>query len=116
MRKLLEDLVFIGAAEDTVTLFGKLWKLRTLTSEEHLEATSVTGNYETYSRIYALKMEILSRSLIEVDNIPLLDKNETSEFVKKLQPPVVNKLYDEYEKILKKQDDSLKDLNELKNS
>lgn len=115
MKKILEDLIFLGATTNEVTLFGKKWKLGTLSSEEHLEATNMTGQYETLSRIYALKLEILGRSLKEIDGVALDDKIETIGFVKKLQPPVVNKLYEEYEKLQQKQVESLNDINEIKN-
>jgi DNA-binding HxlR family transcriptional regulator len=115
MRKILQDLVFIGATEDTVKAFGRDWKLKTLTSEEHLEATNATGDFDTLTRIYALKMEILSRSLKGINDVELIDKNEAREVIKQLQPPIVNKLYEEYEKLQKKQNDSLSDLEEIKN-
>lgn len=115
MRKILQDLVFIGATEDIVKAFGKEWKLKTLTSEEHLEATNATGDFDPLSRIYALKMEILSRSLKSINEIELIDKGEAMEVVKQLQPPIVNKLYEEYEKLQKKQNESLSDLEEIKN-
>lgn len=115
MKKFLEDLIFLGAAEEIVTAFGKKWKLVTLTSEQHLEATSNTADYETLSRIYALKLEILGRSLKQIDDNILEDEKETLAFVKKLQPAVINKLYDEYEKLQQKQTDSLKELDEIKN-
>lgn len=115
MRKILEDLIFIGAAEDTILLYGKKWKLNTLTSQQHLDATSATSGYDTLSRIYALKMEILGRSLKGIDDIILDNEGETIEFVKKLQPQIVNKLFDEYEKLQQKQNESLNDLDEIKN-
>ena len=115
MKKFLEDLIFLGVAEDTVTVFGKKWTLKTLTSEEHLTATNNTSDYETLSRIYALKLEILARAIKSVENNQLTDLAETLEFVRKLQPIVVNKLYEEYEKLQQKQNETLNDLGEIKN-
>jgi len=116
MRKVLEDLIFIGAVKETVNLFGKQWALETLSSDQQIEVMTVTGNYDTLTRIYAIKLEILARSLKAVDDIPLTDVKENLEFIKKLQQPVVNKLYDEYEKIQQKQTESLKEIDEVKNS
>jgi hypothetical protein len=116
MRKILEDLIFLGAAEETVKLYGKDWTLRTLTSDEHLAATNATGEYDTLSRIYALKMEIVGRALKGVDDITITGVPEGLELVKRLQPPIVNKLYDEYEKLQQKQTESLSSLDEIKNS
>jgi viroplasmin and RNaseH domain-containing protein len=116
MNKILEDLIFLGAAKEDVSVFGKTWTLETLSSEKQLQATAATGNYDTLSRLYALKIEFLGRAIKAVDGTPLTDEAEVLEFVKKLQPIVVNKLYDEYEKIQNKQNESLKDLGEIKNS
>ena len=115
MKKVLEDLIFLGSATETVKVFGKEWKLKTLNSEEQLEVSNNTSGYETLSRIFALKLEILSRSVIEIDGVTLTEEDNLLEFFKKLQPVLINKLYDEYEKLQQKQADSLKDLDEIKN-
>lgn len=115
MRKVLEDLVFIGRVEKEVPVFGKKWTLTTLTSDEQLEATSSTGNYDTLARVNALKIEILARSLKKVENVELDGLAEASEFVGKLQTPVINALFAKYEELQAEQDESLKDLEDLKN-
>lgn len=115
MKKALADLVFLGAVEDKVKVFGKEWEMKTLTAQEHLEATSATADYDTLSRIYALKVEMLARVLKSVDGEPFEDKFETRSILKDMQAPVVNKLYDELEKLQDKQQDALKDFEELKN-
>jgi hypothetical protein len=115
MRKVLEDLIFLGAVEEEVKAFGKSWKMRTLSSKDHLDATKETGNFDTLTRIYALKMENLGRALQSVDGVTFVDKNESLELVKQMQPIIVNKLYEEYETLQKKQNTSLENLEELKN-
>lgn len=115
MRKILEDLIFIGKVEKDYTVFGKQWTLSTLTSDEQLEATSATASYDTLARVNALKIEILARSLKKIEGVELNDIAETSEFVGKLQGPVINALFSKYEELQKEQDDALKDLEDLKN-
>lgn len=115
MKKVLQDLIFLGRVEKEVTVFGKKWKMITLDSDEHLKATNSTGNYDNLSRLYALKVEILSRAIQGIDGIVIEDEIEGRELVTKLQPPVVNKLYDEYEKMQQKQNDSLNELDDIKN-
>ena len=115
MRKILEDLIFLGRIEDEVTILGKKWKLATLTSEEYVETTNNTAHYDTISRIYSLKIEILSRALKGIDDIVLDDAAETLELENKLQPALVNKLYEKYEEMQIKQNSSLEDLTEIKN-
>lgn len=116
MRKVLEDLIFLGNIKEEVSLFGKKWVMETINSEQQLEVMSVTGNQDTLTRIYAIKIEILARAIKSVDDVLLSDLEENLEFIKKMQQPVVNKLYDEYEKLQQKQDDSLKDMESIKNS
>jgi hypothetical protein len=115
MRKALEDLIFLGAVEGEVEILGKNWKLRTLQSKQHLSATNSTGEYDNLTRIYALKMEILGRALVKVDDIMMTDETETIEFIKSLQPAIVNRLYEEYETLQIKQNDSLANPEEIKN-
>lgn len=116
MRKILEDLIFTGKIEESITLFGKSWTLQTLSYDEYIEAVALSANYDTLTRVNYVKLEILARSLKAVDDDPLTDTKENLEFVKQLQIPVINKLYAKYEDIQKKQDESLKDLDEVKNS
>ena len=115
MKKALSDLVFIGVVQDKVKVFNKEWEMKTLTAQEHLEATSATADYDTLSRIYALKVEMLARSIKSVDDEPFEDKFEARSVLKEMQAPIVNKLYEEFEKLQDKQQDSLKDIQELKN-
>lgn len=115
MRKALEDLIFIGKMEESFDLIGKKWKLRTLTSEEQVDATSNTANFDNLARVTALKIEILGFALTQVDDIVLNDPEETADFVRKLQTPIINALFMKYEELQRKQDTALADLNELKN-
>lgn len=116
MRKILEDLVFSGYIENTVEIHDKTWRLRTLTSEQNLSAiNAMTAYTENLSRIYAMKIEVLGRALKEVNGIIIEDVEEGIEFIKNLQTPIVNKLYDEYEKLYADQQKSLGETEELKN-
>jgi len=116
MRKALNDLIFLGVIKETVEVGGHKWGLQTLTTEEQLEATNATANYSDYIvKVYSLTIEILTRALKSVDDQPLDDKAETAEFVKSLQPIIVNKLYEEYQKIQEKQNKSLESIDEIKN-
>lgn len=116
MNKNLEDLIFLGRVEEEVTLYGKKWMLRVLDSNEQLIATNESSKYnDTLARVFALKIEILGRSLSSVDGENINDIVEGIELIKKLQPIVTNNLFNEYEKLQKKQEDLLKDPEEIKN-
>ncbi|MNJ90215.1 hypothetical protein D3C87_78090 [compost metagenome] len=115
MRQSLEDLIFIGKIEKPFKVFGKNWKLSTLTSNEQLDATSATDGYDALSRVNALKIEILARSVKQVETTELNDIAENVEFIGKLQMPVINELFSKYEVLQREQDSALKDLDEIKN-
>jgi len=114
MRKALTDLIFLGVIKETVEIGGHIWTLQTLTTEEQLEVTNATGNYTEYiAKLYSLTIEILIRSLKMVDDEPFTDRAETTEFIKQLQPIIVNKLYEEYNKMQEKQSKSLENIDEI---
>lgn len=112
MRKILEDLIFIGTLKETYKIFGKEWTLKTLTSDEKLQATSSTGDYDNVSRINALKIAFLARALCEIDGVELKELKEKLEFLGNLQQPVVDMLYIKFDELQKKQDESLKEMEE----
>ena len=114
MKKTLDDLIFLGVIKETVEIGGHIWTLQTLTTEEQLEVTNATGNYTEYiAKLYSLTIEILIRSLKMVDDEPFTDRAETTEFIKQLQPIIVNKLYEEYNKMQEKQSKSLENIDEI---
>lgn len=112
MRKVLEDLLFVGTVKETYKIFGKSWVLKTLTSDEQLAATSSTSDYDNVSRINALKIALLSRSLCEIDGTELKDVKEKIEFLGQLQQPVIDILYLKFNELQKEQDKSLKNMEE----
>lgn len=116
MNKALENLVFLGYTEKDITLYGKVWKLRVLTSEENLETMKDMKEYdEMLARTYAFKIQTLGRAIKEVDGIIIDSEKEGLEFIKKLQAPIVNKLYDEYSIMFDEQNKVLTDKDEIKN-
>ena len=116
MKNSLKDLVFLGRSEKDIQLFGHEWKIKTIDSSAQIAATASTGDYDTLARVNALKVAILARALVSVDNEPTGNVGETAELLNKLQPMIINRLYDEYDNMLREQEDALSDLDELKNS
>lgn len=110
MRKILEDLVFIGVTKETCKLFGKEWTLKTLSSEEILSATASTADYDNLARINALKRATLARAIIELNGVELKDIPEKIEFLGQMQQPLIDILYGKYEELQKKQNDALKEM------
>lgn len=116
MRQILEDLIFIGTLRETYKLFNKEWTLRTLTADEIIQVTGYSSKYDQLSKINAIKVGTLARSLVSIDNVELKDLDEKIEFLSKLQQPIIELLYNKYEDLLKKQNEEMKNLDEnLKN-
>ena len=116
MRQILEDLIFLGNLKETYKLFNKEWTLRTLTSDENLQVTNITSQYDQLSRINAIKIATLARSIVEIDNTELKDLDEKVKFLSKLQQPIIDLLYAKYNELLQKQNEEMKNLDEdLKN-
>ena len=115
MRKIFEDLIFVGKIDKEFDAYGRKWLLATLTTEEQIDATASTGNLDTISRVNAIKMQILSKSLKSVDGHKFLDSGETLDLLSKIQYPLLNTLFNKYEELQQDQDDALKNLDEIKN-
>jgi hypothetical protein len=108
MRKILEDLILIGNLQESYTLFNREWVLKTLNSDEMLQVTNSTRDYDQLSRLQAIKLATLARSIVEVNNVELKDINEKIEFLSQLQQPIIDLLYTKYMELQKKQDDEFK--------
>ena len=116
MRKILEDLIFVGELKETYKVYGKTWVLKALNADEQLAATSSTKSYDNVARIPAIKIAVVARSLKSVNNIELNDLTEKIEFLGSLPPQIVDALYEKYLELQKKQKDSLNEMEtELKN-
>ena len=114
MSKILEDLIFIGEVEEEIVLFNKTWKMKTLTSEEHLSATSATADYDPISRIFAIKVEVLSRAVKSVDGVIFESRLEASKTFRNMQAIIIDKLYQKYDEIQQKQENALSKFEDLK--
>lgn len=116
MRKVLEDLIFVGDVKETYKVVGHDWTLKTLTSEEQMAATDSTRNYDNVARINALKTAVLARSIIELDGIAMKDIRENIEFLGTISQSIIDLVYDKYLELQRKQDEELKNVDEdLKN-
>ena len=114
INKALADLIFIGSVEDEVVLFKKTWKMKTLTAEEHLASTSSTADYDPISRIFAIKVEVLSRAIKSVDGEPFGNRLEAAQTLRNMQSIIIDRLYQEYDKLQVRQENALSEFDELK--
>ena len=110
MNKALNDLIELGSTKKEIKAFGKKWAMHTLSSKDQLAAANSTSEYDTLSRVVALKIAIISNAVTTVDGQSLGNKSERRELFGKLPIPVINHLYNEYEKLLDSQNDALNNL------
>lgn len=115
MRKVLQSLIEEGTYSDVVEFNNHQYKFAVLNSGENVEVMNVTGKMDALTRINAIKIETLARSLKEIDGMKLNDLDEKLEFFRSMQIADVNALYEEYNKIFQKQVDESKNIEDIKN-
>ena len=114
MNKALKSLIQMGRTQKDVEVYGKVWSMHTLDAQDQLMATNSTSEYDNLSRVMALKVAILARAIDTVDGESLGNAGESRDLLSRLQVPLINKLYDEYDKLVEKQNDKLQDLDKQK--
>lgn len=114
MRKILEDLILEmnNDIRETYTIYGKKWVLKTLTSEEQLDATASTKGYDNIARVQAIKNAVLCRAVVGYEGVELNKIDETLEFLGKLPSLIIDSLYEKQLELQKKLNDAYKDLDE----
>lgn len=112
MNKALSELIELGSAKKNIKAFGKTWRMHTLDTRDQLSATNSTSEYDNLSRVVALKVAIISNAIDAVDGQSIGNRSERREAFGKLPIPIINHLYNEYEKLLVEQNDKLEKLTE----
>lgn len=111
--KLVRDLVFRGYATREFRCFGKRWRFKTLTLDEHRDALSLTNAYEgDVERLVMLKLIILEKSLIAINDV-IVDAKQAEMFVETLTTVITDKLYECYEKLEYEQLTAIKQTDKL---
>lgn len=108
--KQLEFLTKLGREEDTVDLMGTKVTFRTLTVDENtqsFEAPTKEKYEDDIARFNAMRIEVLSRAIIKVDNYPVTPdfKGRMKELLKNSQQLTLNKLFEVYQELVKKQEE-----------
>ena len=111
MNKTLKSLIQAGRVTKDVQLYGRTWTMHTLDTRDQLVASNSTSDYDALSRVMALKVAMLAHAIDKVDGESLGTTGEKRDVLGRLQVPVLNALYAEYEKLLDKQNNDLNDLN-----
>lgn len=113
-----EELALLGSVKETVSILGRKFVMKTLDSDQEASAKSSAGLFDNETRRDVLKLEKLARSIETIDGVPFsLSADEQAKgmtqtakaraVVWKWQPPVVAKVYAELEKLEKRRDDAI---------
>jgi len=117
-----EDIAHLGSLNETGTVLGRKFVWKTLDSDEEASAhaaSSIFRDEKTKERI--LKIEKLARAITTIEGAPFSVSPDESargmtpmlkarELLYKWQGPVVDKVYAEYEKLEKKRDQVILEL------
>ena len=117
MKKELEKLIFEGVLTDTVKIWDKVWTLQTINIEDRIDLSKKINSDNDNLNLLKLKVELVTKSLVSIDDIILDDIDEKLEFVNKLPLAVIDKLFSKFDEMtatLNKTIDD-KDIEEIKN-
>lgn len=113
----LDFLTKLGREEDTIEILGTKFAFRTLTVDENTQSFE-TPTKEQYqddiAKFNAMRIEVLSRAITRINNLVIPDsmRLRVKEILKKAQQLTLNKLFDAYQNLVKKQEDKFKNANE----
>jgi hypothetical protein len=117
MKKELEQLIFEGKLTDSIKLLNRTWTLQTNSVDDNREVAKKVNTDNDNVNLLNFKIDCVARSLVSIDDIVLESYKEKSEFVSKLPLVIVDKLFDTYNKLTKKLNESFNEeaAEELKN-
>lgn len=116
-----EEIALLGIVKDTSVVLGKKFVLKTLDSDEEASAQSAAAIFDAETKRRILKIERLARAIETIDGVPFsLSEDEKSRGMNALgkarsvlyrwQPPVVDRVYAEYEKLEKRRDEAIAEI------
>ena len=109
-RRRLEDLIFTGRQAKVVEIFGRNFELSTLTSKEHQLMIKELYNIGDNVDLFRVRTLTLANALKTIDGVRLDDLveentiNRRAELIDSLQLALIEKLYEEYNKLTKEND------------
>lgn len=100
-----KDLVFLGRMEKEIEIAGWAFTLQTLTGQEQRELLARIMSLDADQRLIYAKPFTIGMSLSEINGTPLMAAAQSAgfedplEFICSWQDPLIERLYDEYEKL-----------------
>lgn len=121
----LQKLIFIGRLTKEVEIGGVVFEISSLTNKEHYEILQTLYTFTDPADLFTVRILTLANCLKKIDGVPLGSIEIEGEFesslhkrmsiVDHLQLSVVEKLFDEYEELVKVEDDTKDEEEEVKN-
>jgi hypothetical protein len=100
-----KDLVFLGRMESEIKVAGWSFTLGTLTGSEQRDLLAKIMSLDAEQRLIYAKPYTLGMALISINGTPLVPASASAgfedpmEFICSWQDPLIERLYDEYEKL-----------------
>lgn len=116
-----EELALLGRVKEPVMVLGRKFVIQTLDSDQEASAESASSLFDSETRKRILKMEKLARAIETIDGVPfslsddeksrgMTIRAKTRDLVYKWHGPVVDRVYAELEKLEKKRDDAIAEI------
>ena len=116
-----EELALLGNVKETVKVLGRTFVIKTLDSDEESAARSASSIFDQDTKTHVLKMEKLARAIETIDGVGFpVTPEEQSKSITSLQkarvavfkwhPPVVRRVYDELDRLEKRREQVIADL------
>lgn len=110
VNQMISDLISIGQETTEVLKMDKKWTFKILSADEHLKTIADSAYYnDPLARIFKMQVEVLKESIISI-NDTTLSKEEKSELFSKVNPTIIDILYNEYESIKNKKEKAILDI------
>ncbi|MFW9878518.1 MAG: hypothetical protein ACFFG0_36010 [Candidatus Thorarchaeota archaeon] len=125
----LERLLYMGRIQEEVNILGQKLTIKVLDSGEQQEVFEATSSYEPVTRLRAIQHETLARAIIAFNGVPInfkINENDEKPFnsreikqklieqnlelFKKASHPLIDELFQEYEKLRIKQENQFSEL------
>ena len=124
----LEKLIFIGRLTKSVEVGGVTFEISSLTNKEHGDVIRAMYRFSEAADLFTIRVLTLANALKKIDGMPIddIDIGDIEDFedsyhrrmsiIDSLQLSVVEKLFDEYEDLVKEEEDVSDQNGDLKNS
>lgn len=116
-----EELAVLGSAKETVNILGRKFVLKTLDSDQEASATAASSIFDEETKKLVLKVEKLARAIETIEGVPFLPTEEEKtkgvtplgkarSVIFRWHPPVVDRVYAAYDKMEKKRESVIEEI------